>query len=315
LKKKKKRRGRQFTIQKKLAAYRKAKGPIEFGMTVDYMFRVVLQKSKPALIGLIRSILHLNEDDIIDVIILNPINPGEHVSDKEIRMDVRVLLNDSSILNLEMQVRNEGDWPDRSVAYLCREFDSISVGEDYDKIKSVYQIGFLDFTLFKDHPEFCARYQLRNAKDNHLYTTKLNLYVIQLNHTELATEEDKLYGIDKWAELFKAKTWEELKMIAQNDKSMTSAAESIFLSNQDYNIRKVIIERKEHERYIDRLKTTIANKDSTISEMSNTIVDKDNTISEMSSTIVDKDNTISEMSNTIRELQARLQKYEKDSDK
>ncbi|MCR5155257.1 MAG: hypothetical protein K6C96_01070 [Butyrivibrio sp.] len=43
-------------------------------------------------------------------------------------------------------------------------------------------------------------------------------------------------------------------MIAQNNESMTSAAESIFLSNQDYNIRKVIRERQEHERYIERLK-------------------------------------------------------------
>jgi predicted transposase/invertase (TIGR01784 family) len=188
------------------------------------------------------------------VTICNPIDPGEDVSDKEIRMDVRVLLNNNTTIDLEMQIKNEGDWPDRSVVYLCREFDSISVGEEYDNVKSVYQIGFLDFTPFKEHPEFVGRYQLRNEKDNHLYTGKLNLYVISLNQIEMATEEDKAYGIDKWALLFKAKTWEELKMIAQNDKSMTSAAESIFLSNKDYNIRKVILERQEHERYVENLK-------------------------------------------------------------
>ena len=60
----------------------------------------------------------------------------------------------------------------------------------------------------------------------------------------------------------------------------------------DYNIRKVILKRNEHERNINRLKTAIA--------------DKDSTISEMSSTIADKDNTITEMSNTIAELQATL---------
>ncbi len=83
---------------------------------------------------------------------------------------------------------------------------------------------------------------------------KLNLIVVSLIQTNLATVEDKTYGIDKWAKLFKAKTWEDLKMIAQNNESMTSAAESIFLSNQDYNIRKVIRERQEHKRYIERLK-------------------------------------------------------------
>jgi len=87
--------------------------------------------------------------------------------------------------------------------------------------------------------------------------------VVSLNQTELATDEDKAYGVDKWAQLFKAKTWEDLKMIAQNNESMTSAAESIFLSNQDYNIRKVIRERQEHERYIERIK---AERDEALAE-------------------------------------------------
>ncbi|MCR5672037.1 MAG: Rpn family recombination-promoting nuclease/putative transposase [Butyrivibrio sp.] len=237
--------------------YENATGPIEYGMTVDYMFRVVLQKSKPALKGLVMSILRLQEEEIDDVVVLNPINPGEHISDKEIRMDVRVLLNDDTKLDLEMQVKNNKDWPERSVVYLCREFDSLSVGEDYEQVKSIYQIGFLDFNLFDDHPEFCGRYQLRNEKDGYLYSSKLNLCVVQLNHTELATDEDRAYGIDKWAKVFKASTWEELKMVAQNNEFMSATAESIFLANQDYNVRKVIRERQEHEMYVERLKEKV----------------------------------------------------------
>ena len=34
----------------------------------------------------------------------------------------------------------------------------------------------------------------------------------------LATKEDKKWHIDEWARLFKATTWEELKMIAEKDK-------------------------------------------------------------------------------------------------
>ena len=71
----------------------------------------------------------------------------------------------------------------RSLSYLCRTFDDIARGEDYDNSHPVYHIGFLDFTLFKDHPEFYAKYQLRNVKDNYLYTDKFNLFVAELNHT------------------------------------------------------------------------------------------------------------------------------------
>ena len=44
----------------------------------------------------------------------------------------------------------------------------------------------------------------------------------------LATKEDKKWHIDEWARLFKATTWEELKMIAEKDKVYSEAANSLF---------------------------------------------------------------------------------------
>ena len=41
--------------------------------------------------------------------------------------------------------------------------------------------------------------------------------MLDLTHIELATEEDKRYGIDHWASLFKAGTWEELKAMAKEN--------------------------------------------------------------------------------------------------
>ena len=45
----------------------------------------------------------------------------------------------------------------------------------------------------------------------------MKLSVIDLSKVELATEEDRLYGIDYWTRLFKAKTWEEIKMLAEKE--------------------------------------------------------------------------------------------------
>ncbi|MBQ9136565.1 MAG: PD-(D/E)XK nuclease family transposase, partial [Lachnospiraceae bacterium] len=68
-------------------------------------------------------------------------------------LDVKVLLNNDTIINLEMQVVNEHDWPERSLSYLCRSFDNLNQGEPYRNVKSVVQIGLLDFTLFPENPE------------------------------------------------------------------------------------------------------------------------------------------------------------------
>ena len=167
-------------------------------------------------------------------------------------MDIIVKLNGDITINLEMQVVNYENWTMRSLSYLCRKFDSIARGDDYNTSKPVYHIGFLDFTLFEDHPEFFAQYQVRNQKDGFLYTDKFNLFVVELNHTDMATDEDKAYGIDTWAKLFKAKTWEEIKMITQSNPSLNSAAEAIFMSTANADILEQCRIREDniaHEKY------------------------------------------------------------------
>lgn len=72
--------------------------------------------------------------------------------------------------------------------------------------------------------------------------------MVSLNQTEMATEEDRTYEIDKWVKLFKSETWEDIKMIANDNKYMTSAAQSVYLSNEDENVRKIARDREEYLR-------------------------------------------------------------------
>ena len=72
--------------------------------------------------------------------------------------------------------------------------------------------------------------------------------MIDLNQTTLATDEDKAYGIDYWAKLFKAKTWEELKMLAKDYEYLDAAANSLYEANADWMVRERCIARKLAER-------------------------------------------------------------------
>ena len=89
---------------------------------------------------------------------------------------------------------------------------------------------------------------MRNNKNGYLYTDRFNPIVVEFTHEEVATDEDIAYGIDKWVHLFKAKTWKELKMIAQENEYLSSAIESAYLSNKDKNIVKVARERDDFIR-------------------------------------------------------------------
>ena len=206
----------------------------------------------------------------------------------------------------------------RSLSYLCRKFDAIARGDDYNSARTVYHIGFLDFTLFEDHPEFFAQYQMRNSKDNYLYTDKFNLFVVDLNRTDMATDEDKAYKIDTWAKLFKATTWEEIKMITETNPSLNSTAEAIFRSTANHDILEQCRIREDniaHEKYQnERIKTlteenqtltnALAEKNSIISEKDSTIAEKDSIISEKDSTIAEKDSALAEKDSALAEKDA-----------
>ncbi len=73
----------------------------------------------------------------------------------------------------------------------------------------------------------------RVVANHELYSDKFVISVVNLNQINKATEEDHKYGIDHWARLFKADTWEAIKKMAQENESVSSAAETMFESSQD----------------------------------------------------------------------------------
>ena len=113
-------------------SFKEATGVIQYNMTNDYMFRYILQKNQKVLKGLICSLLHLKPEQIKKVEIKNPINLNENIKDKEFILDVEILLNNDTQINLEMQVENKHSWPDRSLSYLCHSFDQLYRGQEYD---------------------------------------------------------------------------------------------------------------------------------------------------------------------------------------
>lgn len=224
-----------------------AKGTIDYGMTNDYMFRATLQKSRKALIGLTSALLHKQPEEIKSIEITNPIILGETIDSKTYVLDVNIVLNNSRMLNLEMQVNNLHDWEERSLSYLCADFSQLNEGEPYKNVKPVLNIGILDYTLCKEEPKFFAKYYFFDEESRRLYSDKLGIGVLDLTQIGMASEEDKAYGIDTWARIFKAKTWEELRMAVEKNEYMEEAVETMYTLNADMTIRQQCEARRRAE--------------------------------------------------------------------
>ena len=203
-----------------------------------------------------------------------------------------MLLNDNTIVNLEMQLNNYNNWPERSLGYLCRNFDNLNKGDDYTNTKAAIHIGFLDFTLFPNLPEFHATYKIQNIKNHNIYTDKFILHVIELNSIQMATEEDRNYEIDKWASLFKATTWEDIRMLSNDNPTLESAAETLYQLNMDEQLRetcerfyKAEARERGFKNNIARLTKENEELTKTNSELTNTNTKLTNTLAEQKAEI------------------------------
>lgn len=223
-------------------------GRLPYTLTNDYLFHIVFQRNKKILRELIRSLLNLKDEEIIDIKLENPITPGEHIDDKTITLDLLITLNGNRKINIEMQVVNGKDWPERSLTYLCKSFDNLKSGNDYIDVMPVIHIGILDFTLFPEYPEFYAHYAMKNIINNNIYSDKLLLNVLDLTQIDIATEKDITCGLQTWAKLFKAKTWEEIKMLTANYKELENIVDIVQDALADKDIRMQCEARERYER-------------------------------------------------------------------
>ncbi len=147
--------------------------------------------------------------------------------------------------------------------------------------------------------EFYASYRMMNVKNHHIYSHKLQIHVLELNQTELATEEDRQYEIDRWAKLFKAATWEDLRMIAEKNKYMSEAAEEMYQLNEDEIIREQCMAREEYYRQERRTQRRMQ-------ELEAANAEKDAALAEKDAALAEKDRTLDMYQKRIQELEAKL---------
>ena len=298
-----------------LPSYETVSGSIRFTLTNDYMFHIVFEKNKAALIKLIASLFHMSTDEIISLEVMNPIDYGAAINEKMIILDLKLLMNGCRIVNIEMQVVNTGNWPYRSVLYLCRCYDNVLKGNDYDTIMPTRQISIIDFDLPETGPEFYSTHHFSNDRTGNIFVDNFELSVLNLTQTDNATDDDKTWQIDQWAKLFKATTWEELRMIAAQDKEMTNVAKTLLEMNEDLYARAWAHSREmaifdarclkaQKKKALDELENATKELENTTKELENTNRELENTNRELESTNKVLESTNKELENTNRELES-----------
>ena len=199
---------------------------------IDFAFKEIMEDTK-ARTGFLASILQIDPNDIKETRILNSNLRKLHENDKLGILDVRILMNDDTQIDTEIQLSELKIWSDRALFYISKMYtDQIGKGQKYDVLKKCVSISILDFILFENEPEFYSRFHILEDTRHFLYTDKMEFHVIELPKLPDSLRDDS-GRIELWAKFINAEKKEEFDMIAEKDPYIQSAYDHLQVISQD----------------------------------------------------------------------------------
>ena len=122
---------------------------------------------------------------------------------------------------------------------------------------------------------------MMDTENHYVYSSKFAIHVLDLKQVNNASSEDKHWGLDNWAKLFKAATWEDVKMIAANNKYLTEAANTMHELYSDREMRRQMENREDFIRRQKRDQRMLKDQEDIIAEQADEIAKKDSTIEQL----------------------------------
>ena len=138
------------------------------------------------------------------------------------------------------------NWTDRSVFYLCRMYTDVKKGQDYTQAKQSIYIGIMMKSPIPKDAAFYNEYVLKNRRTGYEFTGKIALHVLDLSCLNQVPEEEQNSPLYYWACVFKAKTWKEILVMAEQSEAIKKAVVTLRqLSEED----KIRLQCEARERY------------------------------------------------------------------
>ena len=264
----------------------------------DVLFKMLFAKNKHLLKKLVSVLLAIPLSHIQEFEVINGDISPEEIDKKFCRLDINMKVDDK-IVNLEIQVQDEGDYIERSMYYLAREFSlALQAGADYITLPKTIVISILDFVLFTDTDDIHSEFLFKERKRNTILSEKLILHYLELKKLPDVSDIDTSNERDLWLALFNAETEEEI--------SQLQGLEVDFMSQAVAAYREISVDPKYRELERMRAKTRHDEAQALGNARRQEEAKWQSIVSAKDTIIADKDNVIADKDALIAELQAKL---------
>ncbi|MGN0608167.1 MAG: Rpn family recombination-promoting nuclease/putative transposase [Oscillospiraceae bacterium] len=204
---------------------------------LDIIFKKLFTENEDMLHSFVASMLDIPQENISEIKITNPELPPETLSGKFSRLDLSLKVDDR-LVNVEIQVKNDADYRDRTLFYWAKLYSSeLKSGEDYSELKQTITINIINFNMFAGedyHTEVAA--MIKGTDE--VFSDKFGIHFFELKKVGKKPNPDN--SRELWLQFINADSEEELEMISQtNVPIMKKAVNVIYDMSEDTKIREI----------------------------------------------------------------------------
>jgi predicted transposase/invertase (TIGR01784 family) len=164
------------------------------------------------------------------------------IDDKRSVLDVRAKNEDGKQVNVEIQVKSEGDMPKRTLYYGCKLYEEqLHEGQTYDQLQKTITVNIMVESRIIPNDRFHNVFHLREADTGELLLDDLEIQFLELSKLGKYSLDDPLV---RWLTFIKGvhkEMWEDLAMDTPGLKKAMTTLE--FLS-QDKEMRALALARE-----------------------------------------------------------------------
>ena len=183
---------------------------LQYTFKTDTLFKMLFVRHRDLLQKLIAVLMGIPCESITDFHVQNgELSPATFM-DKFCRLDINMRVN-GQLVDLEVQVCNEGDYIERVMFYWAMDFSSaIPSGGRYAELPRTIVLSIMDFSLF-NCAEYHSFFQPMEVTRHELMSDKMGFHFFEL--PKLPGEIDGSDKLSLWLALFNASTEEDLEKI------------------------------------------------------------------------------------------------------
>ena len=201
----------------------------------DPIFKMIFgdPENKTALIGLLREIIDIPEEEYAHIEIIDPNLRVNKSYGKSGILDIKLTTKSGQRINVEIQIRKASDLKQRILFYASKMVaEQLKEGQKYGKIRKVISIMICtDHNLIEDSKEYHNRYFLYDKNTDSIFTDLLEIDILEFKKVPKNDKSD----LATWLRFLNTDDKEELdKMAVRGEcKTKINIAKNLLKSGLD----------------------------------------------------------------------------------